>query len=324
MTIDITSYLKQASELEASIDRQTKVIENTNKQLKREQPSMRSFPRPSQPIRESLQESPPEIKKPNIMQKRELLVASAFCFIVGSIVVASGVYEGLWGLVIGIVFFSLASEDYKKQKQQYENYTKQKQQYELEVQKAEANYLEAMNRYNQEVAEYDKMVEEENERFQKSKIGYRAAQKALKMLELPFEETKNTLQQLYDLDIIFPKYRNMVAICTMYEYFASGRCTELTGPDGAYNLFESELRQNIIIGELNTIIKQLEQIKSNQYILYTELKKTNKILTDISEDMNALLNTTKEIAESAKITAFCSQVTAQNTEAIKYISLVNG
>ena len=39
----------------------------------------------------------------------------------------------------------------------------------------------------------------------------------------------------------------MTAMCTMYEYFVTGRCDKLSGADGAYNLYETEVRQNIII-----------------------------------------------------------------------------
>lgn len=95
----------------------------------------------------------------------------------------------------------------------------------------------------------------------------------------------------------------MVAMCTIYEYFAAGRCTELNGADGAYNLYESELRQNLIINRLDTIIKQLDAIKANQYMLYTELKKTNEILEGISSDMKELTSTVHRIEDATHITA---------------------
>ena len=116
----------------------------------------------------------------------------------------------------------------------------------------------------------------------------------------------------------------MVAMCSIYEYFASGRCTELTGADGAYNLYESQLRQDLIINKIYTIINQLEAIKQNQYVLYSEIKNTNSILADIGKDVKNILENTNKITQNTYITAVCSQVTAKNTEALKYISLING
>lgn len=78
---------------------------------------------------------------------------------------------------------------------------------------------------------------------------------------------ESQLRRLYDLNIIHEKYRSLVPVTMFYEYFETGRCTTLTGHEGAYNLYEAELRQNIIIDKLDGIKDQLEDIKKNQYYL---------------------------------------------------------
>ena len=71
------------------------------------------------------------------------------------------------------------------------------------------------------------------------------------------------LDKLYELNVIFPKYRDLVAVSQMYEYVASGRCNTLSGYEGAYNLYEQELRMNIVISQLEDIYDQLmKQIQS--------------------------------------------------------------
>ena len=90
--------------------------------------------------------------------------------------------------------------------------------------------------------------------------------KEYKCLGEEYIQIEKNLEQLYGLNIIFPKYRNMMAICSLYEYISSGRCDTLEGQAGAYNLYEMELRQNVIIGQLEKVISQLESIKNNQYI----------------------------------------------------------
>ena len=84
------------------------------------------------------------------------------------------------------------------------------------------------------------------------------------------------LQEYYDLDYIYPKYRGLVPISTIYEYLASGRCSTLTGPNGAYNLYEMELRMNTIIGKLDDIIVHLEDISYSQRMLYDKVKASNQ------------------------------------------------
>ncbi|MBR4711255.1 MAG: hypothetical protein IKP10_04430 [Clostridia bacterium] len=80
----------------------------------------------------------------------------------------------------------------------------------------------------------------------------------------------------YAKDVIYPKYRALPALTSIYEYLSSGRCSTLTGADGAYNLYETETRQNIIIGQLSAVIENLEQIRTNQYVLYQEMRRINE------------------------------------------------
>ena len=100
------------------------------------------------------------------------------------------------------------------------------------------------------------------------------------------EEAIKTKNQIYSYGIVYPKYRDLVTIATLLEYIKSGRCMELEGKDGAYNIFEQEKRLDSIVTKLDVIIDSLEVIKNNQYTLYCELKKTNKMLSDIDKKMD--------------------------------------
>lgn len=122
--------------------------------------------------------------------------------------------------------------------------------------------------------------------------------------------TRRILQDTYNMDYIYPKYRNIVAICTILEYLESGRCASLTGANGAYNLYENELRANIIIGKLSDIGEKLDQISDNQHLLAdvvsSSVKRTNRIL-------NSMQGTLRQISQNTEYTQYYSQVTAQNT-----------
>ena len=123
---------------------------------------------------------------------------------------------------------------------------------------------------------------------------------------------REALDSLYDMDVIYPKYRNLVAVSMIYEYLSSGRCDRLDGPDGAYNLYEMELRQNIIIGQLSSIVENLNQIRNNQFTLYNELVSANQRAASMLSD----------IGNNVKISAYQNEAAAKNAEALKYISLI--
>ena len=53
-----------------------------------------------------------------------------------------------------------------------------------------------------------------------------------------YESTIELLNNYYDKNIIYPKYRDLVALCMIYEYLVSGRCLTLEGRNGAYNKYD--------------------------------------------------------------------------------------
>ncbi len=105
-------------------------------------------------------------------------------------------------------------------------------------------------------------------------------------LSRKLEETQDTLLQMYSLDVIFPKYRNIIAVSSFYEYLLSGRCDKLEGAEGAYNIFESELRMNLIINKIDDVIKHLEKIEQHQYMLYSAIQENNKQVNQLSGNIN--------------------------------------
>lgn len=167
------------------------------------------------------------------------------------------------------------------------------------------------------------LVEEENK---ERKIEYRnqlvrwncTNAEAHKYFEKPLAETQAVLDKLYSVDIIYPKYRNLPALTSMYEYLITGRCEELTGPHGAYNLYEDELRKDMIISQMNLVIQNLEQIKSNQYMLYEQVKKIQAASRAAVAELRAIHSYTANIADCASLTAYYAGITAVNTSVSDY------
>lgn len=105
-----------------------------------------------------------------------------------------------------------------------------------------------------------------------------------KVLE-PKAKVKELLQKVYSKNIIYPKYRKFIAVAQIYEYFLSKRVDELEGPFGAYNLFEDELRHDIIIDKLDVVIDKLDEIIDEMRSLGGAITATNNLLEKISHNM---------------------------------------
>lgn len=142
-----------------------------------------------------------------------------------------------------------------------------------------------------------------------------------------FFETRNAL---YGYNVVFPKYRNIVALSTFCEYLVTGRCSALDGANGAYNLYESECRADMIISQLNVVIESLEQIKQNQYMIYSELQNIRSELASLNNTMEAAISSIRNIEANTasmnqkmdKITESV-EVTAHNSVVTAYYSKLN-
>lgn len=135
------------------------------------------------------------------------------------------------------------------------------------------------------------------------------------------DATKELLAQLYARDVIYPKYRNLPALTSICEYFVTGRCTELAGANGAYNLYEDEVRKDAVISQLNIVIENLEQIKQNQYMLYQQVKTIQENTSTIVSEMKQIKGYTVQIAQLTALNAYYAALNERNTRITMYYHL---
>ena len=170
-----------------------------------------------------------------------------------------------------------------------------------------------MKQKKSELAKKNELIKKGNERNtlsanKKNKI----ISSSVSKLKSALANTQTELDNLYSSNVIYPKYRNLIAVASMYEYIDSGRCSELEGADGAYNIYELEVRLDRIITQLDIIISNLEQIKANQYYLYTAI---NNLKPQIDNVVNEIKENTKKsdaVAVNTAITAYTAQVIERN------------
>ncbi len=133
-------------------------------------------------------------------------------------------------------------------------------------------------------------------------------------------ETKKVLDEYYDKNIIYKKYHDLVPITMFCEYFVSGRCNTLTGHEGAYNIYENEVRQNIIIAKLDNIISQLESIKQNQYMIADMIQESNKEIHLLSKGVEQQINVLQNIEENTSINNYYGKINAINTSYLSWLA----
>lgn len=151
-------------------------------------------------------------------------------------------------------------------------------------------------RYYQDHAEWQKLREKIDEK-----------------LETPHRQSLNIRKKFYARDVIYPKYQNLPALTSIYEYFITGRCEELTGPHGAYNMYEDEMRKDTVISQLSTVIANLEQIKQNQYMLYQQVKTIQKTASVIGNELAQIRGYTAALTELSAMNAYYNAVSARNS-----------
>ena len=178
-------------------------------------------------------------------------------------------------------------------------------------------------RYETELAYYNAAVKADETRVAAELLEKYTLIPIVNEMQDRLDETVQVLNQYYSKNIIFPKYRNLIATCSFYEYFISGRCSTLTGHEGAYNIFENEARMERICIKLDEVIDQLEDIKANQYVLYDAIQEGNRTTERLVEESIKQSRLAECTAENTALAAHYAEIAANNAEACAWIGVAN-
>lgn len=169
----------------------------------------------------------------------------------------------------------------------------------------------------------------EEKKFEKQKYVDKAKQDQLilvqiqrekPMLNTAYNQCITSLKKLYSMNIIHPDYQDFVACGMFLQYLSTGRTHSLEqcgGDPGAYNLYEQDVKFNVIK-------KQLDQIQKNQQVIYGALVQINQNVQDLCSSVERIENYARQTADYAsqsthntKISAWCDQVNAINIYAMR-------
>lgn len=181
-----------------------------------------------------------------------------------------------------------------------------------------------------ETKEQNRKIRERNEKKRKynsqklteRNVIMKNIQREVKELDIRIQQTKQLLNKYYNENIIYGKYRhNIIAISSFYEYLDSGRCSSLEGHEGAYNIYEMEIRLSHIIGKLDDVLENLNDIKNSQRKLYDAICESNsisnKILYGITESNERL----SDLSKQNEVMIYNQRIITQNTEFLKWVEI---
>lgn len=224
----------------------------------------------------------------------------------------------------------------------------QKEKFEAKVANVTQKHKESCEKLEEKINECKNEIKAQKANKNTSKPAkYSYIEEEVSQVEELLQNFYKLRNELYACGVIFEKYRNYVAVAMFCEYLKSGRCEKLEGPTGAYNLYESEIRANIVVNNLNKIVDSLEKIQENQYLIYSGISRMNselKVLNTTTASMLATLESvddhmssvdehlssidsnlekieknTSAIAQNTETTAFYAKKNAELTNAMGYL-----
>lgn len=204
-----------------------------------------------------------------------------------------------------------------------------------EFKNRQKNFNTTMLRYNQEMESYKQTIQQNKIKSQRDKVDRETKtlflQSELSQVNTFLEKSQERLHTVYNKNIIFPKYRNLVAVCSLYEYICAGRCSTLEGHEGAYNIYETEMRLDRIITQLDKVIANLGAIRENQFMLYSAIQDVNKQSMHILESAQEMAgqlqsingqaaNMAGQIAELQKVSALTAYHAERTQKELTYMN----
>lgn len=198
-----------------------------------------------------------------------VIVEKIFCCLIGAAVIG-----------VALFFFASAVSKYSSDRKEYHSANAQNAQNKIDFERDTIAYQKASQEFEEKVP----FIKEKRD----------ALYKDYQLLDDAFRRS---------LSFIYPKYQNIVCVCQFTQYIESGRCTAFDGPYGCYNLFEEELRMNLIINKLDIIISRLDTLIENQ-------REMTNVLKSIDSNVNSIKESARDIKMFSSIIALASVETA--------------
>lgn len=179
------------------------------------------------------------------------------------------------------------------------------------LKKYEINYEKAVE-VNSQIDEYNKTVDTKwnkkynefcNDIDKKADEYEKLVKPELDELKKKYNLVCDILNSLYGLRIngvlcLHPNYQGLVPISIIHGYFDTGRCTQLQGHEGAYNLYEDEKMKGMIISKLDIVSQQLGRLNNSMLYVGQTIEECNSRLADLESTSNRMINSVNNMSNN--------------------------
>ena len=276
----------------------------------------------------------PILQKPGLFNKKKITAENEL--LMKNFEKAMSDYETLYSEYEELsIKYKVELEAYYKKEEEFKK--EQEENRRLEIKRLEELYKkeseDLKTEYDKLLAQYENSINSSDAIITKESVIAKSIHNEVVLAEELLENLYKARKKAYAYGVIFEKYRDLVPVSMFYEYLSSGRCSELEGANGAYNLYESELRANIIISKLTEINEHLEDIKQNQFMIYNAISDVTYQLSSLNSSMDTMIKSlnsidshltdieenTELIAHNTEVTAFYAKKNTELTNALGYM-----
>lgn len=182
------------------------------------------------------------------------------------------------------------------------------------------NYsVEAFSQIQVIIEQFEDQVQKNERSYQQQLPVYR---RKIQQIEQEISEAERILTNLYNVNLIPKKYRNIGCIYFIYDFYASSK-TPLDNIFLHMDLDKIQTQLNTVIhNQQNIILQQAIIIAQNKEMILQNKKLFNK-LSDVQGDMANMNQKLDSIQESGRETSKWARIAALNAEACAWFSAAN-
>lgn len=181
--------------------------------------------------------------------------------------------------------------------------------------------------YDAQNKQYNNNVVNQNSRLKREQQLQPVLAREINSLKVCRDKSIKNLSEMYSYNIIAPEYRNIFAVSSFLGYLRSGRTyclnyDQLTGDQGAYNIYEMEVRLDKIITNTEEILYNLDMVLDYQRELAYGLQQANKKIDNLYSDVTGISRSVKSIEQSQSIIEYNSECTKNQVALLTWMHCI--
>lgn len=187
------------------------------------------------------------------------------------------------------------------------------------------------SQYSDDINNHQKRVKNQELKLKNDQKKKPILAKEINDLKACRSRSESNLSKMYSYNILAPKYRNIYAVSSILGYLRAGRtyCLQFnqsTGDQGAYNIYETEIRLDRIITNTEEILYKLDQVIDYQKELAYGLQKANQkidsLYSNVTNHLDRISSSVNSIEQSQSLIAYNTECTKNQLALLNWMNIV--